>query len=84
MTGGADEEVLHLTTLWGYVRRKGWEPLYMGNDASLPQWRAAVPPQHGLFTFLSHPQEHYNACSSTSLQPQSLAPMNCQACFSKL
>lgn len=39
--------------------------------------------QHGLFTFLSHPQERCNACSSTSLQPQSLAPMNCRAWFFK-
>lgn len=46
-------------------------------------WRTAVRPQRGLFTFLSHPQDHCNACSSTSLQPQNLALMNCQACFFK-
>lgn len=67
-------------------KKNVWEPLDMkslGNVAALPHWRAAALPQHGLFTFLSHPQEHCNACSSTSLQPQSRAPMNCQARFSK-
>lgn len=88
MTHGVNGEVLHLTGLWGYIRQKkvvnhstckAW-----ASAAALLHWRAAVLPQHGLFTFLSHPQEHCNACSSTSLQPQSRAPMNCQAWFSKL
>lgn len=54
--------MLDLTGLWDYTRekKKGCEVLCMqssGIVAALPHWLAAVLPQHGLFTFLSHPQE---------------------------